>query len=89
VLGAVGSILALVAAWLSTLGEADPRGLLLAAASCPLGLWGIRLAWLGRHRWAALLLLAALLGLGFGIGETALIPGALLLLAAVLALLGR
>jgi hypothetical protein len=87
-LGGLGSFAGLVAAWLGRPEEPRPPLLLLAVLSCLLGVLGARLAWSGRRRVAALLLLEATVGLGVGIGEAALIPGALLLLAALLAMLG-
>jgi hypothetical protein len=87
-LGGLGSLVGLVAAWLGRPDEPRPFLLVLVAGSCLLGLLGAQLAWSGR-RVASLLLLEATLGLGVGIGEAALIPGALLLLGALLALLGR
>ena len=86
-LGGLGSLVGLVAAWLGRPDEPRPFLLVLAVGSCLLGLLGARLAWSGRRWLAALLLVEATVGLGGGIGEAAFIPDALLLLAALLALL--
>ena len=87
--GGVGSLVGLVAIWLSGPEAARPLLLLLATGSCLLGLWGARLAWSRRQRLAALLLLEAAAGLGVGIGEAAATAGPVLVLAAVLAWFGR
>jgi len=89
VLGVLGACVGLVATWFSGLGEPFSSSLGVAAASCLLALWGGRLAWLRRRRLAPLLLLEAAVGLGIGLGVTSATAGALLLLAAVLARLGR
>ena len=87
--GILGALLGLVATGLvAAAGGADPRSALLAAASCLLALAAAALS--GRRpRRRAVQLLLAVAGLGAGIGEAALIPGAALLLAALLAWLGR
>ena len=87
--GGAGALVGLVAVWLSGPEASGTHPLLLAAGSCLLGLWGAHLAWGRRYRLAALLLLEGAAGLGVGIGEAGLIPGTLLLLAALLAWLGR
>jgi hypothetical protein len=74
-----------VAVWLSGPEASESLLLSLATGACLLALWGARLAWGRRYRLAALLLLEGAAGLGVGIGEAGLIPGALLLLAALLA----
>ena len=86
--GILGALLSLVATGLvAASGEGEPRSILLAVASSLLALVSAAGAGRRRRRRAALLLLA-LVGLGVGLGEAALIPGAVLLLAALLAWLG-
>ena len=89
-LATLAALLGLAATWLAAAsGEAPPRRVALALAGCVLALGGAGLVARGRARLGALLLAEALLGLGFGIGEYALIPGALLLAAVPAAWLGR
>ena len=89
-LATLAALLGLAATWLAAAsGEAPPRRIVLALAGCVLALGGAGLVARGRARLGAGLLAEALLGLGFGIGEYALIPGALLLAAVLLAWLGR
>ena len=89
-LGALGAVLGLPATWIAAgTGDVAAHLVALAVASCLLGLLGTRLLAKGRARLGALLLAEALLGLGLGIGEYALIPGTLLLLSCLLAAPGR
>jgi hypothetical protein len=89
-LGLLGAALGLIATWLvAASGDTPPRLIILATASCALTLAGGLLARHRRPRLLALLLVEGAVGLALGIGEAALIPGAVLLLAAALAWLGR
>ena len=89
-LGGLGALLGLPAAWIAAgSGEVAAHLIALALASCAVGLLGARSVARGRGRLGALLLAEALLGLGLGIGEYALIPGSLWLLAILLAALRR
>jgi hypothetical protein len=90
VLGGFGAVLGMLAAWVAAgSGDVAPHLSALALASCFVGLWGAHLVAKGRGRLGALLLAEALLGLGLGLGEYALIPGALLFPAIPLAWFGR
>jgi hypothetical protein len=85
-LGILGAVAGLVATWLAAVpGETPPRLVVLAVASCVLTLLGIPLGVRRHPRALVLLLLEGAVGLWIGIGEAALIPDALLALAALLA----
>ena len=88
-LAGLGAVLGLAATGLvAAAGEAEPRQVALAVASSLLALATAPGAGRGSPRRAAVLLLAVV-GLGVAIGEAAYLPGAALLLAALLAWLSR
>ena len=90
ILGVLGALLGLAAAWFAAgSGAVAPRLVAAAILSCLVGLLGLVRAAQGHRHSASVLLAEAPLGLTLALAHHALVPGALLLTAAALAWLAR